>query len=271
MPTTSIKPYFEFKKPKMLEIPGDLSLDQNGAAIPGFGGYSANAVSLGLSFEGITQYDGALFGRNFIRPIRWARSARRNIWKLRTAATGSSTRQPAPAFPSFRTWPGGPRGSDGHERRFARHVQRGSGSLDRHRVRRKRQGYQIAVSDTSNALGGGSRPSSRVRPLGFGRDCRLSDACARQDAVYIGTNNFAPASAGGANSFRGTTLNVIPLDSLFQCGLTDHNEHQAVSSRPTPGALRIGVFAIQGVNSSAAGSTGGQCARCSISTIWPTR
>ena len=63
-----IKPYFEYKQPKMITIPGDISLDTNGVALPSSGGYSAPGVKLGISFEGVSQYDGASFGRNFIPP-----------------------------------------------------------------------------------------------------------------------------------------------------------------------------------------------------------
>ena len=42
-----IKPYFEFKKPKMITIDGDLSLDSFGASAPVF--YTSGPVSLGLS------------------------------------------------------------------------------------------------------------------------------------------------------------------------------------------------------------------------------
>ena len=59
------KPYFEFKKPKMLTIPGDLSLDTNGAAAPLFNAPSSPYL---MGFEGISQYDGASFARNFIPP-----------------------------------------------------------------------------------------------------------------------------------------------------------------------------------------------------------
>jgi hypothetical protein len=64
----TIKSHFEFKKPKMISVAGDISLDQNGALPPSFGSYSAPGVSLGRTFEGISQYDGAAFGRNFIPP-----------------------------------------------------------------------------------------------------------------------------------------------------------------------------------------------------------
>jgi hypothetical protein len=55
-------------------------------------------------------------------------------------------------------------------------------------------------------------------------------------------------------SFRGTTLNAIPLNSLFGAGApTVANMKQFVT--PYPGGPDNG-FAIQGVNSNSAGSTG---------------
>ena len=60
----TIKSYFEFKKPKMITIPGDLSLDSGGASAP----VSNVSSTYTLGFEGISQYDGASFGRNFIPP-----------------------------------------------------------------------------------------------------------------------------------------------------------------------------------------------------------
>ena len=59
---------------------------------------------------------------------------------------------------------------------------------------------------------------NRYFRLGFGATADYPTLALDGNAVYIGTNNFAPASAGGTNSFRGTTLNVIPLDSVFNAG-----------------------------------------------------
>src|SRR5207237_3346822 len=76
-----------------------------------------------------------------------------------------------------------------------------------------------------------------------------------KNAVYIGTNNFAPTSPGGSNSFRGTTLNVIPLNSLFNgAAPTVAGIKQFVT--PYNGGGEDRGFAIQGVNSNSTGSTG---------------
>ena len=47
---------FEFKKPKPIQIPGDLSFDTNGAAAPFFNAPSSPYL---MGFEGVSQYDGA--------------------------------------------------------------------------------------------------------------------------------------------------------------------------------------------------------------------
>jgi hypothetical protein len=79
-----------------------------------------------------------------------------------------------------------------------------------------------------------------------------------KNAVYIGTNNFAPATSGGTNSFRGTTLNVIPLNSLFNAGApSTANMKQIVTPYDAASSTNVDRgFAIQGVNSSSAGTTG---------------
>ena len=51
--------------------------------------------------------------------------------------------------------------------------------------------------------------------LGFGGTADYPTMAITQNSLIIGTNDFAPASAGGANSFRGTTVNLIPLNSIF--------------------------------------------------------
>ena len=61
---TTIKPYFEFKQGPMIKIAGDISTDTNGKAAP-----VVNAApGYVFGFEGVSQYDGASFNRNFIPP-----------------------------------------------------------------------------------------------------------------------------------------------------------------------------------------------------------
>src|SRR4051812_37489570 len=46
-----------------IQVAGDISTDTNGKSAPVF-----NAGSVVIGFEGVSQYDGAAFGRNFIPP-----------------------------------------------------------------------------------------------------------------------------------------------------------------------------------------------------------
>jgi hypothetical protein len=119
---------------------------------------------------------------------------------------------------------------------------------------------QIAVSDTSNALGTWkSTKFEGYAGFGFGATADYPTLAMDNNAVYIGTNNFAPATTGGVNSFRGTTLNVIPLSSLFNntAPTTTGNAQFVtpfVSGSPANDFTR--GFAIQGVNSNDASTTG---------------
>ena len=252
-----IKPYFEFKKPAMITIPGDLSLDQNGAALPSFGGYSANGVSVGLSFEGISQYDGAAFGRNFIPPDTMGAVGKTQYLETSNgsyAVFDKATGARLSLVSDVAWWAtAGQTGTNGDSRVMYNAaadrwivIAFGANSKD----------IQIAVSDTSNALGTWkSIKFEGYAGFGFGATADYPTLALDKNAVYIGTNNFAPASSGGTNSFRGTTLNVIPLDSLFNAGApTLTNMKQLVT--PYPGIFEDRGFAIQGVNSSSAGSTG---------------
>lgn len=251
-----IKPYFEFKKPKMITIPGDLSTDTNGAAVPAFGGYSQNGVSVLLSFEGISQYDGASFGRNFIPPDTMGAIGKTQYMETSNGsyavfdkATGVRT-----SLVSDVAWwaTAGQTGTNGDSRvMYNAQAQRwiavafGASVAD----------LQIAVSDTSNALGGWKS----TKFTGFaGGTADYPTLAIDGNAVYIGTNNFKVGCNAGnpaANAFCGTTLNVIPVNSLFSAAApTTTNMKQFVT--PYPGVFEDRGFAIQGVNSTAGGSTG---------------
>ena len=82
-----------------------------------------------------------------------------------------------------------------------------------------------------------------------------------RNAVYIGTNNFSSASGtcSPGTSFCGTTLNVIPINSLFNAvsPTTAGIKQFATPYDNTPGATNTDRgFAIQGVNSDAVSTTG---------------
>lgn len=248
-----IKSYFEFKKPKMVSIPGDLSLDTNGASsvvINATGPYK-------LGFEGISQYDGASFSRNFIPPDTMGAVGKTQYMATTNGAyavfdKATGTRTALMSDVAF--WAAAGQSGTNGDTRIMYNAQAdrwiavafGANTKD----------LQIAVSDTSNALGGWkSTKFEGYAGLGFGATADYPTLALDRNAVYIGTNNFAPASNGGTNSFRGTTMNVIPIDSLFgAAGPSVTNIQQIVT--PYPGTYMDRGFAPQGVNSNSASSTG---------------
>ena len=250
----NIKPGYLSKKPKMLVIPGDLSLDTNGAAPP-----VANAGSpYLLGFEGVSQYDGASFGRNFIPPDTMGAVGKTQFFESTNGAYAvfdkkTGARLSLVSDNAFWAAAGQPLGTNGDTRvMYNADAQRwivvafGSNTKD----------LQIAISNTSDALGGWkSTKFEGYAGLGFGATADYPTLALDKNAVYIGTNDFAPARAGGPNRFRGTTLDVIPIESLFNgVAPTTTNMKQFVTTLTAVSEDR--GFAIQGVNSRAAGSQG---------------
>lgn len=251
----TIKPYFEFKKPKMIEIPGDVSNDTNGASAP-----VRNAGSpYVFGFEGVSQYDGQSFGRNFIPPDTMGAVGKTQYFETSNGAyavfdkaTGTRTA----LMSDVQFWAGaGQTGANGDSRvmynaaanRWVA-ISFGADTKD----------LQVAVSDTFNALGPWkSTKFEGYGGFGFGATADYPTLALDTNAVYIGTNNFAPATPGGVNSFRGTTMNVIPLASLFNVGApTTLNMKQFVTPfTGTANDVDRG-FAQQGVNSSSVGTSG---------------
>ena len=250
---TTIKSYFEFKQPKMITIPGDISLDANGESAP-----VVNASpTFTLGFEGVSQYDGASFGRNFIPPDTMGAVGRSQYMETSNGAYAvfdKYTGQRLQLVSDVAFWAAaGQTGANGDSRVMYNAaasrwivVSFGANTKD----------LQIAISDTDNALGGWqSVKFEGYGGFGFGAVADYPTLALDTNAVYIGTNNFAPASAGGSNSFRGTTLNVIPLDALFGAGAPSVTGiKQFVTS--FPGTFEDRGFALQGVNSTNAGSSG---------------
>jgi PEP-CTERM motif len=251
----TIKPYFEFKKPPMTALPGDLSFDTNGAA-PAYTNASGPYV---LGFEGVSQYDGATLGRNFIPPDTMGAVGMTQYLEVSNGSyavfdKGTGNRLSLMSDVSF--WAGaGQTGTNGDSRTmYNAAAQRwvvvafGANSKD----------LQIAVSDTDDALGTWkSTKFEGYGGLGFGATADYPTLALDTNAVYIGTNNFAPATSGGTNSFRGTTLNVIPLNSVFNAvAPTTSNMKQFVTPYTGTGSDVDRGFAPQGVNSSSSGSSG---------------
>ncbi|RYG65642.1 PEP-CTERM sorting domain-containing protein, partial [bacterium] len=74
--------------------------------------------------------------------------------------------------------------------------------------------------------------------------------------IYIGTNDFAPNTPGGGATFKGTTLNVIPIDSIFAASGPSVANMKKFVSPLSAGLAGEGGYAIQGVNSKSADGTG---------------
>ena len=234
--TPTIKSYFLNKKPKAPPAP-DFASDTNGAAPVAFG-----QGSVAIAFEGISLYDTISFGRGFIPPDTMGAVGKTQYLEISNGAvavydkaTGTQT-----SLVSDVAWwaTAGQTGAQGDNRVMYnaaadRWIAVGFGA--------NVADLQIAVSDTSDALG----TWQSTKFTGFaGGTADYPTLALDKNAVYIGTNNFAP-------SFQGTTLNVIPLNSLFGAGAPTTNGLKQFNT-PYNGTTQItdNGFAIQGVNSS---------------------
>ena len=252
-----IKPYFLTKKPKMITIDGDLSTDTNGAAAPKF--FTSGPIR--SMFEGISQYDGASFGRNFIPPdtngavgASQYMEVSNGAYAVFDKATGTRTA----LMSDVNFWAGaGQTGASG-DSRVMYNADAGRWIVSSFGANVK--DLQIAISDTSDAMG--SWKSVKFEgyaglPGVGGGVADYPTLALDRNAVYIGTNNFAPSTPGGGYQFRGTTLNVIPMNSLFGAGAPSvANFKQFVTPYTGSGGDVDRGYALQGVNSSSAGSSG---------------
>jgi hypothetical protein len=250
------KPYFEFKKPALTQIPNDISTDTNGMAAPVF---NVSGVYK-LGFEAISQYDNATLGRNFIPPDTIGAVGGTQYMSTTNGAYAvfdKNTGARLSLSSDVNFWAAaGQTGTNGDTRvMYNADAQRwimvafGSNAKD----------LQVAVSDTDNALGSWkSTKFEGYAGLGFGATADYPTLALDKNAVYIGTNNFAPAALNGASSFRGTTLNVIPMASLFNATApTTTNLKQFETPFVSGGTTNMDRgFAQQGVNSNSVGSPG---------------
>jgi hypothetical protein len=250
------KPYYEFKKPALTQIPNDVSVGPNITA--------AVVVNPGavykLGFEAISQYDNATLLSNFIPPDTIGAVGGTQYMSTTNGAyavfdKNTGARLSLTSDVTF--WAGaGQTGTNGDTRVVynadaARWVMVAFGA--------NAKDLQIAVSDTDNALGTWrSTKFEGYAGFGFGSTADYPTLSMDKNAVYIGTNNFAPIVSGGTNSFRGTTLNVIPIESLFNATApTTTNLKQFVTPYDNTSSSNADRgFAIQGVNSKSAGSSG---------------
>ena len=196
------------------------------------------------SFQGISQYDVATYARNFIPPDTMGAVGLTQytsfvnggfaVFDKGTGATLAATSDIAFWAAAGRT------GANGDSRvMFDSATQRWVALSFASSV----SNIQIAVSDTADALG----PWRSTVFTGFaGGTADYPTMALDANALYIGTNNF-----NSAGSFRGTTLNVIPIDSIFDVAGPTTAGRAVINTpySPTTGG-NDGGFAIQGVNSS---------------------
>ena len=238
----TIKPYFEFKKPRMITINGDLSFDTNGQSAPVVNPGSPFA----FGFEGVSQYDGASFGRNFIPPDTIGAVGRTQYMETTNGAYAvfdKATGNRTALMSDVSFWAAaGKVGANGDSRIM---YNADAGRWIAISFAASVANIQIAVSDTDNALG----TWKSTQFTGFaGGTADYPTLAMDKNAVYIGTNNFKP-------SFQGTTMNVIPITSLFGAGAPTVTNMKQFTT-PFPGVNEDRGFAQQGVNSRSASSSG---------------
>lgn len=225
----------------------DLSLDMNGLTPPQLN--NANPM-ITIQWEGISQYDGARFARNFIPPDTMGAVGLTQYFETTNGAYAiynKSTGALQSMVSDVAWWASvGQTGANGDSRvMYNADAKRwvvisfGASVAD----------IQIAISDTDNAMG----TWKSTKFTGFaGGTADYPTLALDKNAVYIGTNNFS-----AAGSFQGTTLNVIPLDSLFNNTAPTVTNMKQFTTAYTGTATDIERgFAQQGVNSNSAGSTG---------------
>lgn len=212
-----------------------------------------------LGFEGLTQYNTAAFNRNFIPPDTMGAVGATQYMITLNGAIGvydkmTGAQQAIMSDVAF--WAGaGQTGTNGDPRVM---YNAAAGRWITLAFGANAKDIQIAVSDTSDALGGWKSVKFEGFPgFGFGATADYPTLALDSNAVYIGTNDFAPLSQGGANNFRGTTLNIIPIDSLFNGGApTITNMKQFRTAYTGGGSDDDRGFALQGVNSATGGTSG---------------
>ena len=206
------------------------------------GPVSSGSGAVGLSFEGISQYDTRAFGRGFIPPDTMGAVGATQYMEFVNGATAvydkaTGVRQSLVSDLSF--WAtAGQTGAFGDSRvMYDRQTKRWialsfAASLDT---------IQIAVSDTSDALGGWKSTSF----TGYKGIADFPTLALDAHAIYIGTNDFNAAGT----AFDGTTLSVISRNDLLGPGAP---KTTSLKQFFTPLAAILSGddrgFAIQGVN-----------------------
>lgn len=224
-----------------------VSSDAGGAPRPAAGATSSSVLA---SFAGISQYDVAAYHRNFIPPDTMGAVGTTQFTQFANGgfAVFNKDGTVAKAESDVAFWAAAGRtGTNGDSRvLFDKAANRWIALSFANDV----SAIQIAVSDTSDATG--TWKSTKFQGFTPGGFADYPTLAMDTHAVYIGTNNFNPNG-----SFGGTTLNVIPLSSLIGAsapsvvGLKQFN----TPYNSTTGG-QDGGYAIQGVNSTTASTTG---------------
>jgi hypothetical protein len=240
--------YATFEEKELLSGPAEGVVNYSGpVTVLGGGGGPLPAVT--TSFQGLTQYDTAAFARNFIPPDTMGAAGKTQLMEFVNGAVAvydKSTGATLSKVSDVAFWAAaGKTGVNGDSRVMYdaaadRWIALAFGASV--------SNIQIAVSDTSNALG----PWKSTIFTGFaGGTADYPTLALDNNNAYIGTNNF-----NAAGSFRGTSLDIIPLSSLLAAGGPTIAGAAVINTpySPTTGGAD-GGFAIQGVNSND-GNTG---------------
>lgn len=250
-------------------------VDMNGISAP-----VMNQGNIVLGFEGISQYDVASVRRNFIPPDDIGAAGKTQYMQFVNGGVAvydkmTGNRTSFTSDTAFWQNVAGQVGVPNGDQRVLYNAKAnrwiaisfGPDTKD----------LLVAVSDSSNALGTWkSTKFEGFAPLAPGARTLADYPTLAMDnnAIYIGTNDFGAASVGGPTDFRGTTLNVIPLSSLFnKTGPTVAGNVQfktAYDPNSNSNDFSRG-FAIQGVNSNESTDGVGHIIAASINDFGLTR
>ena len=233
-------------------------------SIQGFSGPSS-APTVGLSFEGVSQYDTrALNGGSFIPPDTMGAVGATQFMETTNGgyavfdkATGMRTLLQSDV--TFWAAAGQPSPGTNFTNGDARVMYDSiSGKWIVESFAASLSTIQIAVSTTSDALG----PWKSATFAGFaGGIADYPTLAMDSKGVYIGTNDFSSAAG---NPFQGVTLSVLNRDDIFAAGGPTVSSLKQFFTPYVKGGADSG-FAIQGVNQ-VGGSDSGRILAASIQT-----
>ncbi|HYZ48004.1 MAG TPA: PEPxxWA-CTERM sorting domain-containing protein [Sphingomonas sp.] len=248
----ALKPeYCEFEHPENANTLEGPQLSGFTSSAPVFS--PSKGVTLG--FEGLSQYDVGSFGRGFVPPDTMGAVGTTQVMNFANGGVGVYSKTDGAQLQKIsdvQFWANaGQTGANGDSRvLFDSNSKRWIALAFGNSV----SDIQIAVSDTSDALGGWKS----TKFTGFaGGTADYPTLAMDKNAIYIGTNNFGAFDPVLQTSFKGTTLNVIPLaDILGAGGPTAANRVSFVDPYTGFLPLQDRGFAIQGVNSQNNSTTG---------------